>query len=59
MDSRATLAATARVYLTLAESLLEPRPAALVAIGGFSGPGKSTQGALLSLLHISAPTRPH
>ena len=47
-EARATLAATARVYLTLAESLLEPRPAALVAIGGFSGSGKSTQGAMLA-----------
>ena len=47
-EARATLAATARVYLTLAESLLEPRAAALVAIGGFSGSGKSTLAALLA-----------
>ncbi len=47
-EARATLAGTARTYLALAESLLEPRAAALVAIGGFSGSGKSTQGALLA-----------
>ena len=47
-EARASLAGTARTYLALAESLLEPRAAALVAIGGFSGSGKSTQGALLA-----------
>lgn len=47
-DARAAHAAAARGYLALAESLLEPRPAALVAIGGFSGSGKTTQAARLA-----------
>lgn len=47
-DTRAALTATARTYLALTESLLEPRPPALVAIGGFSGSGKSTQAARLA-----------
>lgn len=47
-DARAALTAAARTYLTLAESLLEPRPACLIAIGGFSGSGKSTQAAILA-----------
>lgn len=46
--TRDALAGAARGYLALAESLLEPRPAALVAIGGFSGSGKSTQAATLA-----------
>lgn len=33
--------AEARGFLTLAEAVLEPRPVALVAIGGLSGSGKS------------------
>ena len=32
----------ARAYFALAEDLLAPRPQMLVAIGGFSGSGKST-----------------
>ncbi|MEW6322583.1 MAG: AAA family ATPase [Acidobacteriota bacterium] len=36
------LHARARQYLDLARTLLEPRPARLVAIGGYSGAGKST-----------------
>ncbi len=47
-EARASAAATARTYLALAESLLEPRPACLIAIGGFSGSGKSTQAATLA-----------
>ncbi|MBL8137110.1 MAG: AAA family ATPase [Acidobacteria bacterium] len=47
-EARASCAGTARRYLELAESLLEPRPAALIAIGGFSGSGKSTQAARLA-----------
>lgn len=47
-EARATLVSTARTYLALAESLLDPRPAALVAISGFSGSGKSTQAATLA-----------
>ena len=38
----------ARAYLALALELLTPRPAALVAIAGFSGSGKSTQAGLLA-----------
>jgi aminoglycoside phosphotransferase family enzyme/predicted kinase len=38
----------ARGYLSAALDFLTPRPASLVAIGGFSGTGKSTQGALLA-----------
>lgn len=34
-------AAEARGFLTLAEAVMEPRPVALVAIGGLSGSGKS------------------
>lgn len=47
-EARAAHADAARAYLALAESLLEPRPAALVAIGGFSGSGKSSQAARLA-----------
>lgn len=36
------LVAEARSYFRLAESLFQPRPARLVAIGGLSGSGKST-----------------
>ena len=39
---RASLGHTAREYLDLALSLIEPAPARLVAIGGLSGSGKST-----------------
>lgn len=46
--ARATLVDAARGYLTLALELLSPQPAVLVAIGGFSGSGKSTQAALLA-----------
>jgi predicted kinase len=38
---QASLAAQARNYLALAERLIDPPPAALVAIGGLSGAGKS------------------
>lgn len=46
--ARSALAETARTYLELALTLLAPAPAALVAIGGFSGSGKSTQAAMLA-----------
>jgi predicted kinase len=38
----ADAAERARQYLGLADDLLEPRPAQLIAMGGFSGSGKST-----------------
>ncbi len=38
----------ARAYFALAEDLLAPRPKMLVAIGGFSGSGKSTMTGLLA-----------
>ena len=38
----------ARAYFALAEDLLAPRPQMLVAIGGFSGSGKSTMTGLLA-----------
>ena len=41
-DKRRELEALAREYLRLARRLLEPTPAALVAVGGLSGSGKST-----------------
>jgi aminoglycoside phosphotransferase family enzyme/predicted kinase len=47
-ETRAALTGTAHTYLALAESLLELRPACLIAIGGFSGSGKSTQAATLA-----------
>lgn len=41
-------ARTAMRYFAWAEQMLEPRPARLVAIGGFSGTGKSTLAAALA-----------
>lgn len=41
-------AAHARAYLALAQSLLAPKPARLIAIGGLSGSGKSTLAAALA-----------
>ena len=41
-ESAARAAEEARSYLSLALELLQPRPRALVAIGGLSGTGKST-----------------
>lgn len=41
-DADGALAAEARSYFDLAGSLLSQRPARLVAIGGFSGTGKTT-----------------
>lgn len=42
IDNQAALVAEARAYFDLAEHLLEPKAARLVAIGGLSGSGKST-----------------
>ncbi len=47
-EARASLAAAARDYLALALELLEPPAPALVAVGGFSGSGKSTQAGALA-----------
>jgi predicted kinase len=47
---RAELAASARDYLALAHELLRPPAPAVIAIGGFSGTGKST------LAHWLAPS---
>ena len=41
-EQRRSLEATSRDYLALAEALLHPPPPQLVAVGGFSGTGKST-----------------
>ena len=42
VDNQAALEDEARAYFDLAENLLEPKAARLVAIGGLSGSGKST-----------------
>ncbi|NHQ75414.1 AAA family ATPase [Roseovarius gahaiensis] len=47
-QSRNTLAEEARAYFDLAEHLLMPKPARLVALGGLSGSGKSTLAAALA-----------
>lgn len=46
--ARAGMAARAQAYLSMAATLLEPRPGGLLAIGGFSGSGKSTLAAALA-----------
>jgi aminoglycoside phosphotransferase family enzyme/predicted kinase len=43
----------ARAYLELAQNLLEPKTPTLVAIGGFSGSGKSTVAAAVA--HVLGP----
>lgn len=45
----------ARAYLALARTLLVPAPPRIVAIGGFSGTGKSTLAATLALQLGAAP----
>lgn len=50
----AVLAGQARSYFNLANALLEDRPARLVAIGGFSGSGKTTVAEALAA-HVSTP----
>jgi predicted kinase len=42
------IAAEAKKYLELAQALLAPQPARLVAIGGLSGSGKSTIAAMIA-----------
>ena len=46
--AQARLAEEARAYFDLAEHLLVPKPARLVALGGLSGSGKSTLAAALA-----------
>ena len=46
--AQARLAKEARAYFDLAEHLLAPEPARLVALGGLSGSGKSTLAAALA-----------
>ncbi|MCK9516459.1 MAG: AAA family ATPase [Ottowia sp.] len=52
--SESALAHEARGYYDLATSLLHERPACLIAIGGFSGSGKSTVSDALAA-HVGAP----
>jgi aminoglycoside phosphotransferase family enzyme/predicted kinase len=49
------LRTSAREYLVMAERLLDPLPACLVAIGGLSGSGKSTIAAALAPLLGAVP----
>jgi aminoglycoside phosphotransferase family enzyme/predicted kinase/mono/diheme cytochrome c family protein len=51
--------AEARAYLARARELLEPRPAHLIAVGGFSGTGKSTLARHLAPLVGTAPGALH
>lgn len=47
-EGREAIATEARAYLDLAGDLLTPRPARLIAIGGYSGSGKSTMAAAIA-----------
>lgn len=51
---RKKLVAEARSYFELAGSMLQPRPARLIAIGGLSGSGKTTVAETLAA-HVGAP----
>jgi uncharacterized protein len=53
-EQSAALDASARSYFKLARSLLETREPGLVAIGGFSGSGKTTVAAAAAV-HFGAP----
>ena len=53
-DPSSALRAMARSYFTLASELLKQRPPRLIAIGGFSGSGKSTIAEALAF-RIGAP----
>ncbi len=48
LETRAAHVTEAQGYLDLALTLLQPRSPALVAIGGYSGSGKSTQAATIA-----------
>jgi aminoglycoside phosphotransferase family enzyme/predicted kinase len=52
---RGELEETARDYLTMAQRLLNPPPACLLAIGGFSGTGKSTLAKAIAPLIGAVP----
>lgn len=54
-EDQLALRAEARSYFDLAQKLLQTEPACLVAIGGFSGSGKSTIAGLLAASIGSAP----
>ncbi len=56
---RTRLVETARGYLALGRTLLEPHPPVLVAIAGLSGSGKSTQAAALAPALGAAPGALH
>lgn len=47
-EGRQAIATEAGAYLDLARDLLTPRPARLIAIGGYSGSGKSTTAAAVA-----------
>ena len=47
-SSREAIAKESRAYLELARDLLTPSPARLIAIGGYSGSGKSTTAAAIA-----------
>jgi uncharacterized protein len=51
---RGQLAVEARSYFELARSILQVRPACLIAIGGLSGSGKTTVAEVLAA-HVGAP----
>ncbi|NIX78341.1 AAA family ATPase [Microvirga terricola] len=53
--NKPTFEAEARTYFDLACKLLQPEPVSLVAIGGFSGSGKSTVTSLLAASLGPAP----
>jgi aminoglycoside phosphotransferase family enzyme/predicted kinase len=55
VDASQQKAASARAYFDLARALLAPAQPALVAIGGFSGSGKSSVAAALAPLLTPAP----
>ncbi len=58
-EDNASLRAEAKSYLDLAADLLQPRAPVLVAVGGFSGSGKSHFGAALAPLLGAVPGALH
>jgi aminoglycoside phosphotransferase family enzyme len=52
---RRELEGTARDYMVMAQQLLQPPPACLIAVGGFSGSGKSTVARALAPLVGAVP----
>jgi aminoglycoside phosphotransferase family enzyme/predicted kinase len=57
--ARSGLVDTARSYLTLAQTFLQPAPPVLLAIGGLSGSGKSTAAAQVAPALGAAPGALH